>query len=256
VNLKRRIDTDTRRYWRFCLVLLAGFLLLAPPLWADSPEETPGVPAMSLPDTAKGAPPSWAGKAFRQGVVAVSHPLATEAGAAALENGVNAFDAAAAVQFASEVVEPQYSGIAGGGFMMIHLAKTNETFARDCREKAPAAATPTMFGSLNFTQASTSGISVGVPGTLMCLATALQNWRTTSLAQALQPAIKLAAEGFPRQPVPRGRQRQLPHHLAAGDQSDVPPAGWFTAPGGRFLSAARSCQDPPADRLEGPGRLL
>lgn len=186
----------TTKYLRVCLVLLAGSLLLASPLWAGSPTETPGVPAMSLPDTAHGTPPTFAGKAFRQGVVAVSHPLAAEAGAAALQNGGNAFDAAAAIQFALNVVEPQFSGIGGGGFMMIHLAKTNETFARDCREKAPAAATPTLFGSLTFTQASTSGVSVGVPGTLMCVATALQNWGTTSLTQALQPAITLASEGF------------------------------------------------------------
>ena len=187
---------DTTKYLRFCLVLLAGSLLLAPPLWADSDEETPGVPVMSLPDTAKGTPPSWAGKAFRQGVVAVSHPLAAEAGAQALEKGGNAFDAAAAIQFALNVVEPQFSGIGGGGFMMIHLAKMNKTFALDCREKAPGAATPTMFGSLNFTQASTSGISVGVPGTLKCVATALHRWGERSLAHALQPAIKLAEEGF------------------------------------------------------------
>lgn len=181
----------------FGLALLMGVaLFLAGPSLADPPEETPGVPSMTLPPAAQGTPPSWAGKAFQQGVVAVAHPLAAEAGAAALETGGNAIDAAAAIQFALNVVEPQFSGIGGGGFMMIHLAKTKETFALDCREKAPAAATPDMFGSLTFTQASTSGISVGVPGTLLCVATALGNWGTTSLADALQPAIKLAAEGF------------------------------------------------------------
>src|SRR5437773_112851 len=64
------------------------------------------------------------------------------------------------------------------------------------REKAPAAATADMFAGMDFTQASTSGISVGVPGTLLGVATALRSWGTVSLADALQPAIKLAEQGF------------------------------------------------------------
>ncbi len=186
---------DATKYLRFCLVLLAGSLLLAPPLWADSDEETPGVPAMSLPDTAHGTPPSWAGKAYRQGVVTVNNPLAAEAGAQALEKGGNAIDAIAAVQFVMNVVEPEYSGIGGGGFMIIHLAKTNETFMLDCREKAPAAATFNQFQSPG-SSTQTNGLAVGVPGTLMCVDTALKNWGTTTLAEALQYAIPLAEQGF------------------------------------------------------------
>lgn len=142
------------------------------------------------------------GKGFRQGVVAVSHPLAAEAGARVLERGGNAIDAAAAVQFVLNVVEPQFSGIGGGGFMMIHLARHNDTFAIDGRERAPAAATPRMFlftgvpGAQLFGLASTSGISVGVPGTLAALDTALKRYGTISLAKALQPAIQLADNGF------------------------------------------------------------
>jgi gamma-glutamyltranspeptidase/glutathione hydrolase len=181
---------------------LAVGLLFAPPLAADEALETPGVPpGNTLPPQAQGkGPPPWTGKAARQGVVAVSHPLAAEAGARMLEAGGNAIDAAAAIQFALNVVEPQFSGIGGGGFMMIHLAKTGETFVVDSRERAPAAATPDMFApggtALSFAIASTSGLSVGVPGTLAGVDTALRNWGTMPLAQTLAPAIELAEKGF------------------------------------------------------------
>ncbi len=81
------------------------------------------------------------------GVVAVSHPAAAAAGARMLALGGNAIDAAAAVQFALNVVEPQSSGIGGGGFMLVHLAKTGETFIVDSRERAPAAASTPGFDS-------------------------------------------------------------------------------------------------------------
>jgi gamma-glutamyltranspeptidase/glutathione hydrolase len=179
-------------------------LAIATYAFADESLETPGVPpGNTLPPQAQGnGPPPWTGKAFRQGVVTVSHPLAAEAGARVLEKGGNAIDAAAAIQFVLNVVEPQFSGIGGGGFMMVHLAKTNETFAIDGRERAPAAATPTMFlfsgvpPANLFGLASTSGIAVGVPGTLGIVDLALKRYGTIDLADALQPAINIADNGF------------------------------------------------------------
>jgi gamma-glutamyltranspeptidase / glutathione hydrolase len=130
-------------------------------------------------------------------VVAVSHPLAAQVGRDVLAAGGNAIDAAAAVQFALNVVEPQSSGIGGGGFMMVFVAKEKKIHVIDSREKAPAAATPTMFGDLGFEDGSTTGISVGVPGTLMGVQTALNKWGTQPLAKTLAPAIGLAENGFP-----------------------------------------------------------
>ncbi|MFZ7127556.1 MAG: gamma-glutamyltransferase [Desulfobacterales bacterium] len=184
-----------------CVVALVCLLFGSLSAVSARPPETPGVPpGKVLPDRAKApptaGPPTWAGKAYRQGVVSVSHPLAAEAGARALEKGGNAVDAAAAIQFALNVVEPQFSGIGGGGFMMIHWAETGETFVIESREKAPAAATPDMFDGLPFAQASSSGLAVGVPGTLLGVETALREYGTISLAEAIAPAYRLAKDGF------------------------------------------------------------
>lgn len=149
-----------------------------------------------------GVPPGERG--VRGGVVTTSEPIAAEIGAKILRRGGNAIDAAVAVQGALAVIEPQSSGIGGGGFMMIHLAKKKKTFVLDSRERAPAAASPDMFltasdpsSAFSFGIRSTSGIGVGVPGTVLGLSEALDRWGTISLKKALAPAIELAETGFP-----------------------------------------------------------
>ncbi len=137
----------------------------------------------------------------RGGVVATSEPAAARAGRAILEAGGNAIDAAAAVAFALNVVEPQSSGIGGGGFMIIYLAKQKKTVVVDSRERTPAAGDANMFLASNgnafpFSIRSTSGIGVGVPGMVRGLELALDRWGTMSFAQVLAPAIDLAAKGF------------------------------------------------------------
>jgi len=166
---------------------------------ADSDGETIGVvSSVELPTQAKGNPPSWTGKAFRQGVVTAANPFGAEAGARILEQGGNAIDAAVAVAYALNVVEPQSAGIGGGGFMMIHLAATGQTITIDSREKAPAGATREMFEGMppGFTVPSLSGIAVGVPGMVRGTEFALQRYGRLPLSQVLQPAIQLADEGF------------------------------------------------------------
>ena len=186
---------------RLSLAALIACSSLAAPVWADEGDrdETIGVAlSVNLPPQAKGKPPSWAGKAFRQGVVAVANPYAAEAGAAILESGGNAIDAAVAIVYALNVVEPQSAGVGGGGFMMIHLARSGRTFAIDTREKAPAGATPGMF--VGVPNSSLQGVAVGVPGMVRGTAHALETYGALSLASVLQPAIKLADEGFAATP--------------------------------------------------------
>jgi gamma-glutamyltranspeptidase/glutathione hydrolase len=174
------------------LVLAASLAVLSACGGSDG-EDTPTAPP------AAGAPtPGVAASAtgYAGGVIAVSHPLAAQVGADVLAQGGNAFDAAAAIQFALNVVEPQSSGLGGGAFMVAYVAKEGRVVVLDGREKAPAAATPTMFGKLSFEDASTTGISVGVPGTLQLFGTALKQWGTWTLARTLAPATALADEGF------------------------------------------------------------
>lgn len=148
---------------------------------------------------------------FSEGVVTAAHPLAAEAGAKVLEDGGNAIDAAVVTQFVLNVVEPTSSGIGGGGFMGIYKADEDRVFYIDSREKAPANATPTQYLNCEpdctgeetsddrlggFTDIATSGIGVGVPGTLLGAAQALEKYGTLTLAEALQPAIVLARDGF------------------------------------------------------------
>ncbi|MES2957042.1 MAG: gamma-glutamyltransferase [Pseudomonadota bacterium] len=158
-------------------------------------DQTLGVAlSVKLPPQAKGKPPTWAGQAYRQGVVSVANPYGAEAGAQMLEAGGNAIDAAVAIVYALNVVEPQSAGVGGGGFMMIHLAKGGRTFAIDTREKAPAGATPGMF--VGVPNSSLQGVAVGVPGMVRGTAHALEHYGNLRLATVIQPAIKLADEGF------------------------------------------------------------
>lgn len=134
------------------------------------------------------------------GMVATSHPLASLVGARILQQGGNAVDAAVAIQFALNVVEPMMSGIGGGGFMMIYLAKENKVVVIDYREQAPAGAKPTMFldaegKPLPFRTAILTGHAIGVPGTLKGMVTALEKFGTMSLTQVIEPAIELAEKG-------------------------------------------------------------
>ena len=103
----------------------------------------------------------------RQGAIATAHPLASQAGAEALRAGGNAVDAAVAAAFALSVVQNESSGIGGGGFALVWLAKAGTLTVLDFREVAPQAATPDMFlvdGQVDPRRSRQGGLSVAVPG--------------------------------------------------------------------------------------------
>jgi len=147
-------------------------------------------------------PKEWPRDAMRSlhGMVATDEPLASQAGVDILKRGGNAVDAAVAAAFVLAVVEPAAGNIGGGGFMLVRLANGKTTFF-DYREAAPAKATRDMYikpdGKLD-EEASTIGYrSVAIPGTVAGLALALKTHGTMKLADVMQPAIRLAEEGFP-----------------------------------------------------------
>lgn len=146
--------------------------------------------------------PPAQGIAGEYGMVVAQERIAARIGIEILDRGGNAVDAAVAVGFAMAVTYPRAGNLGGGGFMVIHLAKDNRNIAIDYRETAPAAATPEMFldaqGNPDPVKSRDSGLSVGVPGTVAGLAMAHQKYGSgkLSLANLLQPAIRLAEDGF------------------------------------------------------------
>jgi gamma-glutamyltranspeptidase/glutathione hydrolase len=142
--------------------------------------------------------PLYVNRYGADGVVATDHPLATQVGVEVLRSGGNAFDAAAAVQFVLNVTQPELAGIGGGSNVLVRDGATGDEFAIDARETAPAATTPTTYSSAGSRpRVGPNGYAVGVPGTLRAVEYMLDRWGTRSLADALQPAIGYAENGFP-----------------------------------------------------------
>lgn len=137
------------------------------------------------------------------GAVSSVDPEATAAGIEILRKGGNAVDAAVATAAALGVTEPYSAGIGGGGYFMYYDSKTGKISTIDGRETAPAAmphdafVDPETGEPYNFTpELVTSGVAVGVPGTLATWQRALDNWGSQSLKQVLRPATQVASRGF------------------------------------------------------------
>jgi len=133
--------------------------------------------------------------------VASAHYMASEAGHEILAQGGNAFDAAIAVSAALAVVEPTSSGIGGGAFWLIHRAEDGFETMIDAREQAPAAAHKDMYldeeGNVVRDLAVNGPLAGGIPGEIAGLQHLADNYGRLPLAASLQPAIRIAREGFP-----------------------------------------------------------
>lgn len=136
-----------------------------------------------------------------QAAIASAHPLATQAGMDILNQGGNAFDAAIAVAASLGVVEPYSAGLGGGGFWLIHDAKTNKNIFIDAREKAPAAAHADLYlntdGSVNHDIAINGALAAGIPGQAAAFVHLAEKYGLLPLKKTLATAIQQANEGFP-----------------------------------------------------------
>ena len=175
---------------RLSALLVCALAFSSPVALAQTPEPIISGFARTLPVAA------------RNGMVASQEEQASRIGLAFLKQGGNAVDAAVATGFALAVTLPRAGNLGGGGFMLVHLAQEKKTVAIDYRETAPAAATRDMFldadGKFAPAKSQSSGLAVGVPGTVAGLALAHAKYGSGrfTLAQLVAPAIALARDGI------------------------------------------------------------
>jgi gamma-glutamyltranspeptidase/glutathione hydrolase len=157
------------------------------------------VPRAAAPESAIGASTGRGGQAWRA-AVASDHPLASQAGVAALQAGGNAVDAACATALALGVLHPESSGMGGGAFVLVYIAKERKVYALDARERAPAAITPAAYlkdGRAVPELSQRGGLAVAVPGEVRGLGEMVRRWGALPFRHCVEPAQKLAARGFP-----------------------------------------------------------
>jgi gamma-glutamyltranspeptidase/glutathione hydrolase len=175
------------------------------------------------------------------GAASTTDAAATEAAIKVLREGGNAVDAAVAANATLGVTEPYVAGIGGGGFMAIYLAHSHRVVTLDGRETAPAAFPENAFidpatgQPIPFSpQRITSGMAVGVPGTLATWAKAERRYGTMSLGRLLRPAIAVARQGFvvdktyhdqTAQNIPRLRLFSSSREYYLTPQGDAPAIG-------------------------------
>lgn len=189
-----------------------------------------------------------AGHAAPQAMVAAANPMAVEAGLEVLRRGGSAVDAAIAVQMVLGVVEPQASGIGGGGFLLHYDGATGAITVYDGRETAPAGAAPTMFlgadgKPIGMLGAVVSGISVGVPGAVAMLELAHKEQGKLPWAALFQPAIDKARDGFAVPPRLAGWLQRMPT-----DDPDI-RAVYFNADGSPKKAGERITNPALAETL-------
>ncbi len=201
---------------QFRSTLLAGSLALALASLVACSSPQPPAPTAAVQPAAATAQPSAAQAAAaaydfdmdvfhpvvaKNGMVASEQELASRIGLDILKAGGNAVDAAVAMGFALAVALPNAGNIGGGGFMMVHDARTGRSVALDFREVAPSKATRDMYldakGNVVDGKSLYTHYAVGVPGTVAGMEHALKKWGTMPLSKVVAPAVALADKGYP-----------------------------------------------------------
>lgn len=181
-------------------------------------------------------------------MVAVAHPAAAQVGLDILRQGGSAIDAAIAMQMVLTLVEPQASGIGGGGFLLSYTAEGRKLESYDGREKAPAAATSDMFLGADgqprsFKDVMPGGLSVGVPGVLRMLELAHMEHGRLPWRDLFLPAIRMAEDGFEISP-------RLARQIAGDELLAQQPTtrSYFFDADGKPLAAGTKVRNPALAR--------
>lgn len=199
---------------------------------------------LAAPAQARQKPPSMAGRSTvyaPHGVIATSQPLATAAGLAVLQRGGNAIDAAVTAAAVLNLVEPHMTGIGGDMFALFWSAREGKLIALNASGRSGSLMTREELLKRGRDRMPLFGPEpVTVPGALSGWAALLERYGTLSLAQALEPAIRLAEEGFPVSPIIAGQWAEAVERLARDegaratyliDGKRAPQAGeWFRNP--------------------------
>lgn len=190
-------------------------------------------PALDTPS----AKPAGAWKLQGRAMVSAADKRAVDAALDALKQGGSAVDAAIAAHAVLGLVEPQSSGLGGGGYMVVYDRKSNSTLVFDGRETAPATATADYFTvsgrNLGFGQAIQSGKSVGPPGAIAIYKAAHDKFGKLAWGKDFEAAIKLADEGFIVSP---RLANSLGDRFKNGQLGKHPGSGPYFFPNGKALA--------------------
>jgi gamma-glutamyltranspeptidase / glutathione hydrolase len=226
----------------------------APPALAEDQAATPAAnPASNL---SPGTP------AQGHALVSAANPYAAQAGMEVLKRGGTAIDAAVAIQATLGLVEPQSSGVAGGGFLLVYDAKTRKVIAFNGRETAPMGAGPGLWLDANgkplpFRQALLTGRATGVPGAIAALSLAQHKFGVLPWRELFDSSIELADKGFTVSPRLAGDL----HDASIPEISAPDVQAYFKRPDGHWLEAGDTLKNPAyADTLrriaaQGPSAL-
>ena len=219
---------------RFPAVVLGSLLFVALPVASPAQEGATNVLAY------RGEQPVRA----RHGMVVTVHHLASDAGVEILRAGGNAVDAAVATGFALAVVHPIAGNLGGGGFLLLRTHDGKSTFI-DFREKAPLAATETMYQDAHgnvIPDASVLGYrSIATPGSVAGLVYAEKKYGKLGLKRVMEPAIKLAHHGFTLTP-------EEARELTDPDLARFPESRLLFQRNGTFYRAGETFQQPALAR--------
>ncbi len=203
---------------------------------------TPVEPAAAPPRTATTAVTATA--PVRTAGIAAANPYAVDAGLEILAAGGGAADAAVAIQAMLGLVEPQSSGVGGGGFMLYYDAATKKVTAFDGREAAPKGATPGMFlrddgEPMSYSDAVVSGRSTGVPGAIAMLGAVHARHGLLPWSRLFEPAIRAAENGIL---VPKRMARFANGDFAQAHEPDV--RALLSRPDGSPVQAGDTFRNP------------